>query len=134
MIIAEIPGTIKVVMPLILGASLSAQGVDSGMEVWLRNLAFLVGLAVGMKHLLGKKQSQPQPFKIQELKEMATHDDLNKLEQHVEAKFETGRNLSRVALGHVHERIDQVAKTAAASDAKLGEVKDNIDRLLNKLL
>jgi len=136
MMFAEVPVTVKVLMPLILGSTLAAQGgeVSSGLEVWLRNLAFLVGLAVGLKHLLGKKKSAPQPFKVEQLKELATHEDLKTLEQHVEERFERERGISRVSLGKVHDRIDEVAKSAAKSEAKLDEVKANIDRLLNKLL
>ena len=53
-----IPATIKVMMPLAIGSAMPA---DPGVEMWLRSLAFLLGIAVALKHLLAKKTAVPNP-------------------------------------------------------------------------
>lgn len=133
-IFAEVPAAVKVMVPLAAGSAMTSASADTGVEMWLRSLAFLLGIAVALKHLLGKKSSAPQPFKVEQLKEMATHEDLKILENHVESKFENQRAVARDSLGKVHTRIDQVAKSTASTEAKLDEVKENTNRILNKLL
>jgi hypothetical protein len=131
--IHQIPAAIKVLMPLVIGSSLAATS-DTGVEQWLRNAAFLLGIAVALKHLLGKKAAVPNPLTVDHVKRKADHDDLHELEKEFRGLFEKERDTHRTSLRNLHNRIDQVATAASRTDAKLAEVKQNTDLILQKLL
>jgi glucose-6-phosphate-specific signal transduction histidine kinase len=126
-----IPATIKVMMPLAIGSAMPA---DTGVEMWLRSLAFLLGIAVALKHLLGKKTAVPNPLTVEHFKKKADHDDLQDLEKEMRAIVERERDTHRNSLRDLHHRIDQVAIAASRTDAQLAEVKKNTDLILEKLL
>ena len=126
-----IPATIKVIMPLAIGSAMPA---DTGVEMWLRSLAFLLGIAVALKHLLGKKAAVPNPLTVEHFKKKADHDDLQDLEKEMRAIVERERDTHRDSLRDLHHRIDQVAIAASRTDAQLAEVKKNTDLILAKLL
>jgi glucose-6-phosphate-specific signal transduction histidine kinase len=96
--------------------------------------AFLLGIAVALKHLLGKKTAVPNPLTVEHFKKKADHDDLQDLEKEMRAIVERERDTHRNSLRDLHHRIDQVAIAASRTDAQLAEVKKNTDLILAKLL
>jgi hypothetical protein len=57
-----IPATIKVMMPLAIGSSLAMTCRHRRRACGSGLLAFLLGIAVALKHLLGKKTAVPNPL------------------------------------------------------------------------
>lgn len=73
------------------------------------------------KAAFGKNKSQtPQPLIVEQLKAMATRDEMEALEKKVEEGFRTQSAANLTSVGKVHARID---KTSTKIDTLIGEVR-----------
>ena len=127
---AEFPVALKVIFPLIVGSAVANASVGD----WLANLAFLLGIAVALKHLLAKKTELPQPVTVAQKKTLAEQEELRLLDSEMHRLFELERKNEREELAQIHKRIDQVATSAAATAAKLKSVDSTLGKILDKLI
>ena len=128
--LAEIPVALKVIFPLSVGSAVANASVGD----WLANLAFLLGIAVALKHLLAKKTELPSPVTVEHQKTLAGLEELRLLDSEVHRLFELERKNAREELAQIHKRIDQVATSAASTAAKLTNVDQNLGKILDKLI
>lgn len=128
--LAEVPAATKMLIPLTVGSAVANASVGD----WLANLAFLLGIAVALKHLLAKKTDWPSPVTVEHQKTLAGLEELRLLDSEVHRLFELERKNAREELAQIHKRIDQVATSAASTAAKLSNVDQNLGKILDKLI
>ena len=120
------------------------------------NDAVLIGIFMMMAALLAKKfkdafwpvpkdaesvRISPSPLSIKKAELVATKDDIHEIKVEIDKiwdEVKDQRSISRVALGKIHARIDDVAKqTDMMSGEMKGElsgIKSTLDKLLERSL
>ena len=128
--------TLKTIFPAVLLAAVPTSGVGhtGSMEEWLRILVFVLGLALLVKNLFGKKPTTPQPLIIESLKKKANHEDVEKLREEVINRFDQERGIARTSQSNVHKRIDELSTNISEMKGEVKGIGSNVDRLVDKLM
>lgn len=118
---------------------------DNYLTWWLIALggvALLVQTALNIvDRVKGRRPSsielQPDPIRIEQMKQLANKDELTQLGHALEADIEQirqamseERKVARDAHGNLHKRIDDLAEAVAEMKGLISGIKENTDRLL----
>ena len=114
-------------------ASTGLPNLDGGIVLQILSFVVLCLIMANQgKSLFGKGTPFPQPLIIDQLKAMATRDEVEALETKVENEFGKQREIARTTVGNLHKRIDKSSEKLGELVGETKALNKNVELLITK--